>query len=311
MNTTIEILKKRSELIKKIRLFFYNAGYLEVETPILSHHASVDLHLDSFITDYEIIEQKQHPLYLQTSPEFHMKRLLAEDSGNIFQITKAFRNGEFGLKHNPEFSILEWYHININYFELMDEVEELVNIILPTQKILRMTYHESFETFLKCKSDDLNQLKSISKLIDPRLTSQLITLSEFQDFVFTHKIEPKLSELRRVFIYDYPIEQAALAKSKNDGTACRFELYIDGIEICNGFEELTDSVEQEERFRADVVERRKYKKRDYPYDKNLIQALEKGLPQVSGVAIGLDRLIMIALEKNKLKDVIAFPYDIA
>ena len=131
MYTTIQILKNRSDIINQIRSFFHQKKYLEVDTPVLSHHASVDLHLDSFITDYEIVEMKQHSLYMQTSTEFHMKRLLAEGSGNIFQITKAFRNGEFGKKHNPEFSILEWYHVNINYYELMDEVEELINIVLP------------------------------------------------------------------------------------------------------------------------------------------------------------------------------------
>ena len=305
------LLKQRSEVIQKIRQFFYSENFIEVETPILSKYASVDVHLDSFETAFEQAKTSIHPMYLQTSPEFHMKRLLSEESGSIFQITKAFRNGEVGRKHNPEFSILEWYRIDYDYKELMQQVEQLINSVLGLGQYRYITYEDAFVNSLKVNpytisNSDLNQLVAT---YDIELSKSLHTRDEMLDYLFTHCIEPKLAG--RTFIYNYPKSQAALAQINptDPRTACRFELYIDGIELCNGFEELTDAHEQEQRFILDNRERLRLGKKELPYDRLFIEALKRGMPKCSGVAVGLDRLIMIALKKSSLEEVIAFPYN--
>lgn len=307
---TLPALEKRAEILRQIREFFYVRGVLELETPILAPAASVDLHLDSFETAFVQGESKT-PLYLQTSPEFHMKRFLSKHKRDCYQITKAFRNGEMGRRHNPEFSILEWYRVGKNYHELMDDVAALVTAVTGRKNFQKRRYADVFAE--ECGVDiftiSLAGLQERTRRAAP--TIEIETIDEGLDVLLTHEIEPTLAAQGNVFVYDYPASQAALAKlSPSDSrVARRFELYLDGVEICNGFEELADAAEQEARFRAELAEREKMGKTSYPYDRKLIDALAEGFPECSGVAVGLDRLVMIALGKENLNEIMAFTYE--
>jgi elongation factor P--(R)-beta-lysine ligase len=306
----IENLKKRSEILRRIRSFFYERSVLEVETPILSKYASVDLNIDSFSCSYELERKKEATLYLQTSPEFHMKQLLAEGIGPIYQISKAFRNGEYSNLHNPEFTILEWYRIGYSIFDLMDEIELLLNDLGQTLKIERLSYRELFRNLLELDPFNITvtELEIICKTHSEHTDFTKFSKMEMLDFLISHVIENKLKkEKKHCFVYDYPKEAAALAKLNDDNfTAARFELYLSGIEICNGFNELSNPKEQEERFKYENSQREKQLKAKLPYSKPLIKALEKGLPESSGVAFGLDRLIAFLLSEDRIEKVMSY-----
>jgi lysyl-tRNA synthetase class 2 len=300
----VEILKKRADFMKKIRLFFERNSVLEIETPILSDFGVTDVNLDMFETEF-VFSSKREKKYLLTSPEYHMKRLLAEGSGDIFQITRAFRNNEEGRRHNPEFSILEWYRINFSMENLMNEVTELIQFLgiekIPEQK----SYSELFQKYLNfdpisAKIEDLKQISG----------QNFNEKDEFLDFLFVSEIEPKLSEFEAIFVHSYPKSQAALAKldEKNPELAKRFELYLNGIEICNGFEELTDYDEQKQRFDEDNRLRKKIGKKEIPIDSRFLTALKLGMPNSSGVAVGIDRLFMAKENIQNIEDVLAFPF---
>ena len=277
---TIETLRQRADLLDRIRTFFKKRRVLEVETPLLSQHTVTDRYIDSFsVENY----------YLQTSPEYAMKRLLAANSGPIFQITKAFRKEECGRQHNPEFTLLEWYRPGFTHHDLMDEMDQLLGLLLNAQKAQRSTYAELFEKY--CGIDPLTH--------DNTTELQLL---------FSEKIEPNLKGVN--FVYDYPAKQAALSKinKTNPLVAERFEVYIDGIEIANGFHELTDAEEQQQRFKADQTYRNENNKLIPEIDTRFINALEAGLPDCAGVALGIDRLMMYLTQKKAITEVIAFDW---
>jgi lysyl-tRNA synthetase class 2 len=291
-----------------------------VETPILSTAGTTDPQLDSFITAYRGPGSSHtQALYLHTSPEFPMKRLLAMGSGCIYQITKVFRNGEVGRFHNPEFTLLEWYRLGFDHHRLMDEVEELATALLYKRLKLkaseRLSYSEVFQRYLG---------------LDPHRTCvpELAACVRFQgltppagmppddpnpwlDLLLSHRIGPQLGQGKLTFVYDYPASQAALARVNNAGPplAERFELYLKGIELANGFHELGDTQEQRDRFDRDNHIRTTHGLPLVPIDENLLAALAAGLPDCAGVALGFDRLLMIAADKPSLAEVIAFPID--
>ncbi len=304
---SLDTLKKRAEIIQQIREYFINDGVLELETPILAPAASVDVHLDSFETSF-VQHKSKTPLYMQTSPEFHMKRFLSKYSHDCFQITKAFRNGEMGKRHNAEFSILEWYRVGMSYVELMEDVANVVRLACKRSDFSSHSYAEIFKTYLGVDIHSISLISLQDVCLHHVTDYQIESLDEGFDLLLTHVLEPKLAERGCVFVYDYPASQAALAKlsPKDTRLACRFELYIDGVEICNGFEELANAEEQEMRFEHDCKIREKMNKPNYPFDRKLIGALQSGFPACSGVAIGLDRLIMAALGKKELNEVMAF-----
>ena len=278
-----------------MREFFLNRGLLEVDVPMLSTTCGTDPQLDYF----ETIPPSH---YLATSPEFFMKRLLADGFGDIFSLTHAFRKGETGTRHNYEFNIAEWYRIGFSAEELQQEILDLVNHITGLNLSLKRTpWQAAFELV------DMEKLKAEHKDW---------TEEEIEDYAMTTIIEPNLgknavgADLRvcpycAEFIVDYPPKRAALAKIRKNA-ACRFELYVNGIELCNGYEELTDASEQRKRFLEDIEKRKKMGKPIPKIDENFLAALKKGLPECSGVALGLDRLYMLALGKDDIGDVLLF-----
>lgn len=285
-------------------------------TSLLSHATVTDLHLHSLTTTWSGPgAQRQETLYLQTSPEFAMKRLLAAGSGPIYQITRAFRDGEAGRRHNPEFAMLEWYRPGFDHHDLMDETDELLNVVLGSPAAERLTYAEAVErhTGLDPHTAPMATLRERVRATDPSLSSQLDPNDRdlWLQLIMSEIVEPKLGRGRPTFLYDYPASQAALARIRPGppDVAERFEVYIDGLELANGFHELADPIEQERRFRADLAERRRRGLPEVPIDRNLLDALAAGLPDCAGVALGVDRLVMLATGASAITEVIPFPID--
>jgi len=305
-SANLEDLRKRADLIKQIRAFFDERGLLEVETPILSRYTVTDPHLSSFKTQCH----SRSAYFLQTSPEYHMKRLIAAGSGPIFQITKVFRQDESGRIHNPEFTMLEWYRPEYHYHQLMDEMDLLLQAILKVKTAERLTYQDVFLRYLNIDphTAEISALKNCAQEQGIDFKTVNDTHDLWLDLLMSHCIEPQLGEHRPIFIYDYPASQAALAviRSKPYPVGERFEVYYRGIELANGFHELTDANEQKQRFLINNQQRKQLNLPELPIDTLFLAALENGLPPCSGVALGLDRLLMLALQKQHLREVLSF-----
>ncbi len=316
----LSVLRLRAELLAQIRAFFAARGVLEVETPALSAAAITDPHLASFNTCYSGPgSQHGRPLYLHTSPEFAMKRLLAAGSGCIYQIARVFRDGEAGSRHNPEFTLLEWYRVGFDHHRLMDEVAELVGMLLAGRLALaepeRLSYRQIFQHHLNLDPHRAT-VADLAACAETRNVSiptgmPLDDPDPWLDLLLTHCVEPRLGSGRLTFVHDYPASQAALARLRPDDPPVgeRFELYINGIELANGFHELGDTVEQRHRFAQENAARRAAGLPVMPVDEHLLAALEFGLPDCAGVALGFDRLVMLATRKTSLAEVLAFPLD--
>jgi lysyl-tRNA synthetase class 2 len=301
-------------MLGQMRQFFARRGVLEVETPVCSRHATTDPAIASFSTRYTGPEAAQGlDLYLHTSPEFPMKRLLAAGSGSIYQVCKVFRDAELGRCHNPEFSLLEWYRPGFNYQQLMDEVASLVNGLMEQpQQVEKLTYGEAFERRLglnphRAECDQLRQC-AIDQNIPGAEQLDLERRDAWLDLLLSQLIEPELGEAGMTFLYDYPASQAALARVRagRPPVAERFELYMRGMEIANGFQELTDADQQRTRFRDDNRRRRESQQLEPPMDEHLLDALAAGMPECAGVALGLDRLLMILTDSHDLQQVVTF-----
>lgn len=313
----IKQLQQRASIIQTIRQFFINRGLLEVETPVLSQAGVTDIHLVCFKTHFigpEISPQKQGlmgtPLYLQTSPEFHMKRLLASGSGSIFQISKAFRNEESGRFHNPEFTLLEWYQLDFDHFILMDEMDQLLQLVLNCTPAKRLTYQQAFMQVLNVDplSACIEKLKVSGA--DLNLGDVLNNETNFDtvlQLLFSVAIEPVIANDSPCFVYNFPASQAALARISPDDerVAERFEVYYKGIELANGFHELSDGEEQLKRFQQDNRLREQKGLATMPIDYRFVESL-KNLPDCAGVALGIDRLVMLALDKKHINEVLSF-----
>lgn len=313
--TSIQALQQRAEIINKIRLFFQRLGVLEVDTPAMSQASITDINLFPFVSQYvgpgAAVGQS---LYLQTSPEFHMKRLLAANSGPIYQICKAFRNEESGRYHNPEFTMLEWYRPGFDDVALMDEVAELLQLVLDCDVPSRLTYQQAFEQILQLDPlrADLEELKQVA---DAHGFTDIAASETCKDtllqLLFCMVIEPQIGQDAPCFVYHFPASQAALARlhPADPRVAERFEVYYQGIELANGFNELTDAREQKARFAEDNAKRQATGKPVMPIDHLFLAGLESGLPECAGVALGVDRLIMLALGVEHIDQVIAFPVE--
>jgi len=305
------ILKKRAELLNAARCFFSSRGVLEVNTPVLAPAGSTDPLLDSFTTRLEGGSALPQQLYLQTSPEFYMKRLLAAGSGAIYQLGPCFRNGEISQRHNPEFLMLEWYRPEWSLAELEAECCDLVDTLLGEASYQRMTYRQAFIRYVGLDpfSASLASLRQACNACSGIDAEQLNT-DACLDLLLSHVLEPALKALGRVILYEFPASQAALAQIHQDAqgnkVASRFELYINGLELANAYQELTSASEQKARFAADNLQRRALGKPEVTEDMQLIAALEKGLPDCSGIALGFDRLIMLACEAASLDEVQTF-----
>lgn len=310
-SASLDVLKQKARMLQKLRAFFSVRDVLEVETPMLSQAGTTDPNIDSFHTHDPGLNWQG---YLHTSPEFPMKRLLAAGSGSIYQVCKVFRRAEQGKQHNPEFTMLEWYRIDFDHHLLMKEVDELVRELLSDRVELGETqsfsYQQVFENQLGLNphTATVEQLKTaVEETNCPEVIGLEDNKDAWLDILMTHVIEPAIPKNCPVFIYDFPVSQASLARIRG-GVAERFELYINGMELANGFHELTDANEQRRRFESDNKQRQAQGKQPVMIDENLLAALEKGLPDCAGVAIGLDRLLMLAMSVEKIEDILSFSF---
>ena len=312
MSLRIQSLQARAQLLAQLRQFFQQRDVMEVCTPVLSQAGGTDPCIEIFHTRYTGPGYANGlDLYLHTSPEFAMKRLLAEGSGAIYQIAPVFRNAEFGNRHNPEFTMLEWYRPGFNHHALMQEVAALVcgclDENLSTQKI---SYVELFQNKFSWNPlhADISQLVQTTKQYGV-YTESLEHRDEYLDLLMSMVIEPELGDKCLTFVYDYPASQASLARlnDENPLVASRFELYYQGVELANGFHELTDAKEQRQRFEEENRQRQQRGLRQMPVDERLLKALQQGMPDCSGVALGLDRLLMLQQGATALSDVLTFP----
>jgi lysyl-tRNA synthetase class 2 len=310
----LETLRARARLLAGIRDFFRQAGVLEVETPACSRFGVTDPAIESFTTRYTGPGAAHGAdFYLHTSPEFPMKRLLAAGSGAIYQLCRVFRNGEQGRLHNPEFTLLEWYRPGFDHHDLMGEVAALIEA-LSAQPLMqeRLSYAEAFQRYLQLDphSASSNRLRAcaIERGIAGAERLPLEGRDAWLDLLLSHLIEPHLGSAGMTFLYDYPATQAALAqlRSGDPPVAERFELYLAGVEIANGFHELTDVDEQRSRFHEENRRREVMGLPRVAMDENLLAALEAGMPPCAGVALGVDRLLMVLIGSTRIREVIAF-----
>ena len=318
----IEILKLRARMLAHVRTFFCNEGYMEVETPLLSSDVVIDAHIDPITTKLPTLDRE---LYLQTSPEAGMKRLLAAGSGSIYQITRSFRAGECGPLHNPEFTMVEWYGVDTYERDQMQFTERLIRFVSQSlaadefntldldQSFQHTRYDSAFERTIGFSVLNLTASELRTRITDAHLLPTVDDLPTDKDdllnLLLAEHIEPQLGRKQPEFLTEYPASQAALAEiCETDPEASRrFELYIDGIELCNGYHELTD---------ADVLQKREHEqnqlrirlgKEPLPGAAYLIAAMKSGLPQCSGVALGFDRMVMLFAGKTSLSDIVPFP----
>lgn len=307
-SASLESLRQRAHLVATVRAFFNNRGYLEVETPVMARYGTTDVYLSNIKATF-----RGEQYSLQTSPEYHMKRLLAAGSGPIFQLARVFRDDELGRWHNPEFTLLEWYQLGIDHHALMEEMDLFLQVILQSKPMIKKTYQQAFLD--ACDVDPLTASIAQLRQVLVRYDLDYVLPPEEQDkdqFLFllmSHIVEPFLGkESVPVAVYNFPESQAALAKV-NQGVAERFEIYYQGVELANGFHELTDSQAQANRFAQDQQIRCEKGFPSVEADQYLLQALEHGLPSCSGVALGIDRLLALALKQPAIADVISFDFN--
>ena len=312
---SLELLELRAKLFGQIRQFFADRAVLEVDTPALSHATVTDRHLHTFKTEFVGPNYANgQALYLMTSPEFHMKRLLASGSGCIYQICKSFRNEESGRYHNPEFAMLEWYRVGFDHHQLMDEMDELLKVTLKVKSTYRMTYQQAFLSQLgicplEASMTELEESAYALGLGD--IAKDETNRDTLLQLLFNLGVESQIGQEQPVFIYNFPASQAALAKisPQDPRVAERFEVYFKGVELANGFHELDSAAEQLKRFEDDNLMRQSLGLPEQPIDYRLLEALEAGLPQCAGVALGIDRLMMLANQADHIEQVLAFPFD--
>ena len=311
----LQALKARAELLARLRYFFTERSVLEVDVPALARAAVTDPHIDSISA-----EVCGEPLYLQTSPEFFMKRLLASGSGDIYSLNKAFRNGEAGRKHNPEFTMLEWYRVGWSDHQLMDEVAQLIGECVTLESTTKLSYRELFvqQLGIDPHAADAESLKKLAlkygefDWADDAQGETIAARDLWLDVLMTHVIEPQMSK-GLTLVYNFPASQAALARIEKDeagiDVARRFEAYVGGVELANGYWELCDGEEQAKRFEADLAQRKAMNLPSYPCDQNLVAALNSGMPECAGVALGVDRLLMLASGCDDIRKLLAFPFE--
>lgn len=312
---SLTALRARSALHARMRDFFAGRGVLEVETPILSRAACTDPQLASIQAYYHGPDAPgDHRLYLHTSPEFAMKRLLAAGSGPIWQLCKAFRDGETGLLHNPEFTLLEWYRPGFDLDALMDETEALVRAALDGLRTPgaceRLSYREAFlaHADLDPFACDVATLAACAVRHGVNAPQNMRDTHDWLDLLMSHVVQPRLGSRGLCFVHHYPAAQAALARLDTGDPRCalRCELFWKGVELANGFVELSDADEQARRFAADNAVRHTRGLPEMPADECLLAALAHGLPDCAGMALGVDRLLMLGLGVSSLDAVLSF-----
>lgn len=325
---------KRTKIISAIRKFFDSEGFLEVETPLLVQNPGTEPYLEVFKTKLHIQDQQSLTGFLTTSPELNMKKLLSAGMGDIYQICKSFRNQEgMSARHNPEFTILEWYRVDADYTHIMQDCENLFRSVFeslnPDQEDLVMSFDgqkidlmqswerlsltEAFQKYAQVNQEEMLSEVELVKIASKKgyAVDDSTTWEQAFNQILLNEIEPNLGKARPTFLYDYPVSQAALSRKKTDDPrfAERFELYINGLEIANAFSELTDWQEQKKRMEEDLALRDQLGKEKFELDKQFIEALKTGMPPTGGIALGIDRMVMLFLDLESIKDCIFFPVE--
>jgi lysyl-tRNA synthetase class 2 len=313
-SAALGVLRQRAAMLGRIRAYFVEQGVVEVDTPQLSAATVTDLHLEPVSAEVAGAGR----MYLQTSPEYPMKRLLAAGIGDCFQICHAFRDGERGALHNPEFTLLEWYRTGFDAPALMDDVEALLAQALTGLRALPPAERVSYRQAVR-ELAGVDPMTATGGELAAALARRTIAVPEgagqdrdaLLDLLVATVVGPQLGRAAPTFLHDYPAAQAALARVRGGEfpVAERFELYLDGIELANGFHELADPSEQRRRFEADLADRSRRGQPPRPLDERFLASLASGLPDCAGVALGVDRLLMTALGLESLDAVIAFPVD--
>jgi elongation factor P--(R)-beta-lysine ligase len=310
-SASLKNLQQRAQMLAKIRQFFALRDVLEVETPILARSTVSDLFIDS-VTAEVSLNAKSSEHFLQTSPEYFMKRLLASGSGSIYQIAKAFRQDENGKRHNTEFTLLEWYRLSFTLEDLMTELEQLLQELFQCDPVPRFSYRELFQRYFRFDPHEIDSV-TLYQLVQKEFDLNDIELSRTDclQLLLAERIEAQLPAF--CFIFNFPQEQAALSTLAKDETgvvvAKRFELFGHGMELANGYFELSDAREQRSRFEADNIRRKQRGLREHTVDEKLMAALSSGMPSCSGVALGVDRLLMLLTKASNIAEVISFDSD--
>lgn len=303
----IEILKDRAHLLQQVRSFFSERGVLEVDCPAISEGAPIDLHID-VMTVHSLPGEIR---YLHTSPEYGMKRLLAMGLGDIYQMSHVFRQAELGPRHNPEFTMIEWYRHYLSFQELIEETLDLIRLFLGPLSTSSWRYRDALHHYAQ-----IDYLSAESSTLFERLDGLPQGACHWdketllQLFV-SSLVEPHLGQGELTVLYDFPASQAALSKTAwvdNEAIAYRFEIYYQGIELANGYQELTDSTEQANRFETAQKARLAAGKDPLKIDTHFLKALEEGLPECCGVAVGFDRLMMLRHQTQEIGEVLPFPW---
>ena len=316
---SIEVLQRRAEIVRKLREFFDDRDFFEVETPLLSHDTVVDRYIDPVsipkIAVTGCTDDSDVRLWMQTSPEFAMKRLVASGAKAIYQISKCFRKGEKGAAHNPEFTMLEWYRVGDDLQKGMELLAELVELVLQRPKTSMLSYSEAFSKFANLDpfKASIQQMKTV--LQDNEVSfddsSECGGVDSWLNLILSEVVQQHLGTEQPVIVYDWPASQSALAIVRPDDNpvAERFEIYVDGVELANGYHELLDPDELSRRSSINNQGRLKDGSGLLPEDNRLLGAMRSGLPPCAGVALGVDRLVMLATGAETIDEVVAFPID--
>lgn len=316
---TAQSLARRSQIVWALREFFHREGFLEVQTPVLSHDTVIDRHIDPVrVSAVELAcpQAGRADLYLQTSPEFCMKRLIAAGLTSIYQIAPVFRGGERGDFHNPEFTMLEWYRVGDDFQAAIDFLQRLVGRVLGFEACEIMTYRDAFVRFANCQpiGTSVEQLSAAAGNLRLAVSKDFSDeVDEWLNLLFSECVQKNLGFDRPTIITHYPASQSALARisSEDPRTAERFELFFRGVELANGYHELLDAAELDRRNAEVLRQRSRDGKQPLETAGRLLQAMHAGLPPCSGCALGIDRLILVATGMSNISDVIPFPIEIA
>lgn len=313
---THEALKLRAALYALIRGFFAARNVLEVETPVLSQAGNTDANIESFALDFSGPKAAGAPRrWLRTSPEYPLKRLLAAGIGDCYELGRVFRNGEAGARHNPEFTLLEWYRVGWDHHRMMDETADLVRAAMALVRrpvnVRKVCFRDLYQEHFGFDPLTAPEQQLREPLAVYAIDSAGLTRDDWLDLLMTYLIQPLLPDDGVLLLYDYPASQCALARVRPEDppVAERFELYLGPLEIANGYHELRDVAEQRERFRRDLAVRHTRGRVRPPVDDRLLAALEAGLPGCAGVALGVERLLMAMLGSERIADVLAFPFE--
>jgi lysyl-tRNA synthetase class 2 len=314
-NAAFDAIRLRAALYARLRAFFVERGVSEVETPVLSRAGNTDPNIASFSLEFSgRTDGAPRTRWLRTSPEFALKRLLAAGFGDCYELGRVFRDGEAGGRHNPEFTMLEWYRIGWDHRHLLEETAALVNAALALVE-RQATLHAVSYRDLYRERLDLDPLRATDAQLrralgEVRVDPVGLTRDDWLDLLMTHRLQPRFDPAQMLAVYDYPASQCALARVRpgDPPLAERFELYLGPLELANGYHELGDAAEQRQRFERDAALRRQRGVEPPPLDEALLAALGQGLPDCAGVALGVDRLLMAMLRTDRIADVLAFDF---